>query len=620
MPRARVLAVDDQRYFRELMDTMLSEEGYDVRTVSGGVEALHALEREHFDIVVTDVMMPEMDGTQLIERIKQLLPQQDVVMVTGVEGVNTVVRAMQLGAADYILKPFERETLAQSIDAVLQRRRVQEEQERTAVENAEDTGSLPLYERALGLFSTLSLEPLAERLAEGLCLETLAQGVVVWIAQDLDESEFHLVAARGLVRLDNEPEVLDAKRLGPDFRALLEEGFPLVMPRSRTRAGSETGGDTQVLYLAMRHAGRTIGIARLADKLEGVEFDESDVAAAEKFVALGAQACANALRFRSLERGSFLDPATQAYTHAYLEDAVRKEIQKADRFGRPFSIVRVETTGLAELRQSLPRKQLTDWLESLAREIGSALRATDILAAENERRFSVLLPETDAVGAAHLKRRIRQTIQASGVLEELEVEPQPGVDLSAATYNTDGTRLESLEQVLETRIEEERQSLLRDLDLDGKTFAHAIESLLELAEPERPEMSLQITRFLLEEVGRRPREHGLLFLSPGKRLLPVVREGLEKLGFDEVCTKIVVVAEEQESSANCSAVSFLSSRHIDSDQPFLLYYGDGPAYALVSDTAGHSMFHTADRALVEHLALQLQRDLGIPLGSWAGAA
>ena len=71
MPRARVLAVDDQRYFRELMDSMLSEEGYEVRTVSGGAEALHALEREHFDIVVTDVMMPEMDGTELIERIKQ---------------------------------------------------------------------------------------------------------------------------------------------------------------------------------------------------------------------------------------------------------------------------------------------------------------------------------------------------------------------------------------------------------------------------------------------------------------------------------------------------------------------------------------------------------------------
>jgi two-component system cell cycle response regulator len=619
MPKARILAVDDQRYFRELMEAMLAEQGYEVRTAPGGAEALHALEREDFDIVVTDVVMPEMDGTELVRQIKERLPNQDVVMVTGVVDVGTVVEAMKLGAADYIIKPFDRESLTASLDTILQRRRSRDEHERLVAENLEYMGVLSLYERALGLFSTLSLEPLAERLIEGLCLETLAQGAVLWAVEDLGDTSLRLAAARGLIRVDGEPEVLDLARLDDDFRPLLEEGRPLVLPRSRTQSGAAIDGDTHVLYLPLRHARRTIGIARLGDKLEGADFDERDIAAAETFVGVGAQACANALRFRSIERRTFLDPTTKAYTHAYFEDGVRNEIQKADRFGRQFSIIRLECAGLGELRRTVPAKQLAHWLETLVDEIGGALRATDVLASQSESRYSVLMPETGAVGAAYLKRRIRNTVEQSGVLEGLEAELPPALDLVAATYPTDGTQLESLERVLEVRLESGRESLLHELDIEGLPFAHALECLLEQAEPERTEVPAQIARFLLDEVLRRPRDRGLLFLSPGERLMPVVREGLEKLGVDEVRTEIVMVAERVENASSSSSVTWVSPRRVDSDRPFFLYYGDGPAYALVTanklDDDGLPMFHTADRALVEELAIQLQRDLGIPLGT-----
>ena len=83
MPKARVLAVDDQRYFRELIEGLLTDEGYEVVTASSGEEALHLLEREDFDIVLTDLVMPGIDGTQLVERVKKRLPDQEIVMVTG---------------------------------------------------------------------------------------------------------------------------------------------------------------------------------------------------------------------------------------------------------------------------------------------------------------------------------------------------------------------------------------------------------------------------------------------------------------------------------------------------------------------------------------------------------
>ncbi len=108
MSKARILAVDDQRYFRELIEGLLDDEGYSVQTCGSAEEALHVLEREDFDVVVTDLVMPGIDGAELVRRIKERRPDQDVVMVTGVVDVKTAVDTMKLGATDYILKPFDR--------------------------------------------------------------------------------------------------------------------------------------------------------------------------------------------------------------------------------------------------------------------------------------------------------------------------------------------------------------------------------------------------------------------------------------------------------------------------------------------------------------------------------
>ena len=176
MAKARILAVDDQRYFRELIAGMLAEEGFEAQTASSGEEALHILENTDFDIVLTDLVMPGMDGSELVHRIKDRDPEQEIVVVTGVVDVKTAVDAMKLGATDYLLKPFDRRTLSVSLEGILQNRRIKTEHARLLEENIEYIGERTLYERALGIFSTLSIEPLAVRIVEALCLETRAQG------------------------------------------------------------------------------------------------------------------------------------------------------------------------------------------------------------------------------------------------------------------------------------------------------------------------------------------------------------------------------------------------------------------------------------------------------------
>ena len=91
---------------------MLNQAGYHTRQAASGMEALELLDcGEDFDLILTDMMMPEMDGIALLERIKERFPDIPVVMVTAVHDISVALAAIRNGAYDYLLKPFEREQL-----------------------------------------------------------------------------------------------------------------------------------------------------------------------------------------------------------------------------------------------------------------------------------------------------------------------------------------------------------------------------------------------------------------------------------------------------------------------------------------------------------------------------
>ena len=112
MPESRILVVDDEEAIREVVSSMLNQAGYHTRPAASGMEALELLDcGEDFDLILTDMMMPEMDGIALLERIKERFPDVPVVMVTAVHDISVALAAIRNGAYDYLLKPFEREQL-----------------------------------------------------------------------------------------------------------------------------------------------------------------------------------------------------------------------------------------------------------------------------------------------------------------------------------------------------------------------------------------------------------------------------------------------------------------------------------------------------------------------------
>ena len=119
----KILAVDDTPENLRLLEAILSPRGYQLVTAQSGTAGLEAVQREHPDLVLLDILMPDIDGIEILQELRSFEPHMPVIMMTAVRTVLTAVAAMKLGAADYITKPFAEANLLAAIHAALERRR-----------------------------------------------------------------------------------------------------------------------------------------------------------------------------------------------------------------------------------------------------------------------------------------------------------------------------------------------------------------------------------------------------------------------------------------------------------------------------------------------------------------
>jgi len=137
---ARILVVDDEKNIRVTLQQCLADAGHEVDLAVSGEHALEKLEKGEYDLVLLDIKLPDIDGVEVLRRIKHRRPEQAVVMITAYGTIETAVETMKLGALDYLQKPFTPEEIRNVVATVLARERVTEEEAeqsfRAAVEYA----------------------------------------------------------------------------------------------------------------------------------------------------------------------------------------------------------------------------------------------------------------------------------------------------------------------------------------------------------------------------------------------------------------------------------------------------------------------------------------------------
>jgi response regulator RpfG family c-di-GMP phosphodiesterase len=271
----RILVVDDERVIREMLSDFLGLEGYVVRTVEDGVQALEELQRRSYNLVISDLKMPNMNGLELIGKITELgIPVLTVIM-TGFGTVETAIEAMKHGAYDYVLKPFRVEEVVHTVQRGLDRQRLQHE-------NLRLKDALSIYRISEAIATSLSVEKVIDLVLEAV-LDAVNADVANLLLEQVDPNRGHGAPPGAFVE--------HARKVAPHLGAsemvpllnmsevipLFQDDKPLLAHGARAHrflAGPPEKRLVSFCSIPLKLKGRVIGMLSAYSYTKGAKFSE----------------------------------------------------------------------------------------------------------------------------------------------------------------------------------------------------------------------------------------------------------------------------------------------------------------------------------------------------------
>ena len=189
-PVGKMIVVDDEPELRNILVEALSAQGFEVTGCSGGHQALAELRQKEFDLLLTDVMMPEMDGIALLEAALKVDPHLIGIMMTGQGTIQTAVDAMKEGAFDYVLKPFRLQTVLPVLTRAMNTRHMR-------LENLQLRETVAIYELVQTIAFSLDPQTVISKLADAALQQTDADEVSVLLPVAERSDELYVAAVRG---------------------------------------------------------------------------------------------------------------------------------------------------------------------------------------------------------------------------------------------------------------------------------------------------------------------------------------------------------------------------------------------------------------------------------------
>jgi response regulator RpfG family c-di-GMP phosphodiesterase len=270
----RILVVDDERVIREILSDFLSLEGYVVRTVEDGMEALKELQRRSYNLVISDLKMPNMTGLELIERITALQIPVLTVIMTGFGTVETAIEAMKQGAYDYILKPFKVEEVVHIVQRGLDRQRLQHE-------NMRLKDALSIYRISEAIATSLSVEKVLDLVLDAT-LDAVDADVVSLLLDDPDHDRRGRLPGRFVEHARKVSQRLAPGEPAPalnfaEVLPLLAEDKPLLVHGARAHRFLSSPPQKRLVSfcsIPLKLGGQIVGMLNAYSYTKGAKFSE----------------------------------------------------------------------------------------------------------------------------------------------------------------------------------------------------------------------------------------------------------------------------------------------------------------------------------------------------------
>jgi diguanylate cyclase (GGDEF)-like protein len=397
MKSSTILVVDDELFFRRLYANLLNENGYQVETASSGEEAVTRLARGDIDIVLADLVMPGLDGMQLLDHCRKRNNPPDVVLVTGHASVESAIQALKNGARDYLVKPFDPTELLHVVRTCLEQRHLLDE-------NTVLKAQIQLYQRGQHLASHLDFDHLFDEALSAILQEAGGGRGLACLMNDGEITE--LAGTKSL-------QETEAMALIDVLKPFLTQGIELcILSGEELPAAPQLPQGLQTVGIfPMRSAYGLHGAMVFCNPL-GYDFapdlPRDNLIYLLEQAALGFE---NACRFKSARDLIFIDDLTGLHNYRYLQMILEQEIVRAERYGLEFSLVFIDLDFFKEVNDTRGHLAGSQALKEVAILLKQCVRESDILFRYGGDEFTGFLVETGCEGAAVVAERIRQSIE-----------------------------------------------------------------------------------------------------------------------------------------------------------------------------------------------------------------
>jgi two-component system cell cycle response regulator len=416
----KILVADDDQALSRTLSWILKENGYDVLTVPGGEHLFEHLQAEPFDLLLLDIMMPKVDGLQLLQRVKSDPRFKDlpVLMISSMPPEEATVRSLGLGAADFIPKPFRVRELLARVKAHL---RVGRELTEAREEARSRSEMIDIMQEV-----TASLKPeeiyqiLVRRVAHGLALSRCS----IIIAGPEDETGT-VVAAFENPMLHNLS--MDLRKY-PEIRRALATGDVVLVRDAATdplyeevRAGWGNGErpvqTRSAIALRFSLRGRPAGVFFLRTSAEDQPLSEQDVQFAEQVITAAVAALEKAYDLEHAVMGqeqmrhlAETDPLTTCFNRRAMMEKLEQEMDRAARYATMLTGMMIDIDNFKQINDTHGHLVGDRVLKQLANLLKREQRSVDIVARYGGEEFAIVLPETSNEGAVAFAERVRERV------------------------------------------------------------------------------------------------------------------------------------------------------------------------------------------------------------------
>lgn len=467
---SRILVVDDEPNVHKLLGTFLEKNGYVVENCLKSVEAIEHIERFRPDLLLMDLMMPELDGISATRRIRNVhldsyLP---IIVITAKVGIKEMVAALEAGADDYITKPFQLEEVHARIRNMLRIKKLQDRLMHKTHELDEANQQITrlnhvlvntnkqlqkkvydfhnLFEISYRVMGQLEMRQLVNQALLNVLGVMSAQSVVLLLVNKDDNDIFDVVDAKGfsedavknftIYRHDKLIHYMEIIKKPFQITDVTNE-FQDIVPMLR-KLGVH-------VVSPLFHGENIFGLLCIGPNVRESSYNEDNLETLAILANMLAIALSNAQMYQHIKTLSYTDGMTGLHNYRFFRMRLKEEIARARRENSVVSLSIMDVDHFKNYNDRLGHPAGDEILRGISKILRRSIRDNDIVARYGGEEFALILPNTDEEGAFTLAERIRLNVSKSSFNKQ-EIQPEGKITISAgiATFPQDAVIADGL--------------------------------------------------------------------------------------------------------------------------------------------------------------------------------